>query len=112
MREIYETVLKAQAAAIAAVRPGVKTGEVDAVARKVIADAGYGDYFTHSVGHGLGMQVHEAPLMRPGLLPIRRCAVLRTARHLPQRCQGRTAKEISGRRLREKGPASAFSSVT
>src|SRR5262245_43931398 len=66
LREIYETVLKAQAAAIAAVRPGVKTGDVDAAARKLIADAGYGDYFTHSVGHGLGMQVHEAPLMRPG----------------------------------------------
>jgi Xaa-Pro aminopeptidase len=66
LREVYETVLRAQLAAIAALQPGAKTGEVDAAARRVIGDAGYGDYFTHSTGHGLGMQVHEAPLLRPG----------------------------------------------
>jgi Xaa-Pro aminopeptidase len=64
IRKIYEVVLRAQLQAIAAVRPGVKAKEVDAAARTVIADAGYGDYFTHSIGHGIGMMIHEAPMMR------------------------------------------------
>jgi Xaa-Pro aminopeptidase len=58
-------VLRAQQAAIGTLRPGALSGDVDAAARQVIADAGYGDYFTHSVGHGLGLQVHETPIMRP-----------------------------------------------
>jgi Xaa-Pro aminopeptidase len=66
IQAVYEVVLRAQAAAIAAVYPGAQAQTVDAAARKVIADAGLGEYFTHSVGHGLGMQVHEAPLMKPG----------------------------------------------
>jgi Xaa-Pro aminopeptidase len=66
LREVYEVVLRAQAAGIAALWPGTKTGDVDAAARQVIADAGYGDYFTHSIGHGFGLQIHEAPMMRPG----------------------------------------------
>ncbi len=66
LHRIYETVLQAQQKALAALRPGVRAGEVDAVARGVIAEAGYGDYFTHSLGHGIGLQVHEAPLLRPG----------------------------------------------
>jgi Xaa-Pro aminopeptidase len=66
VRHIYEVVLQAQRRAIAAVRPGAKGGDVDAAARGVIADAGFGDYFTHSIGHGFGLQIHEAPLMRPG----------------------------------------------
>ena len=65
LREVYETVLRAQAQGIDALRPGAKAGDVDAAARQVIADAGYGDYFTHSIGHGFGLQIHEAPLMRP-----------------------------------------------
>ena len=56
--------LRAQLTAIAAVRPGAKAKEVDAAARAVIADAGYGKYFTHSIGHGIGMMIHEAPMMR------------------------------------------------
>ena len=47
------------------IRPGVKGGEVDALARGVIADAGFGDFFGHGLGHGLGLQVHEAPSLRP-----------------------------------------------
>lgn len=66
IRAVYEVVLKAQSAALKAVRPGVKVQAIDAAARQVIADAGYGDFFTHSVGHGIGMQIHEAPLMKPG----------------------------------------------
>ncbi len=65
LAEVYDTVLRAQEKAIQTLRPGVKTGEVDAAARGVIAEAGFGDYFTHSTGHGIGLQVHEAPALRP-----------------------------------------------
>lgn len=60
-REIYETVLKAQLAAIEASKPGVSAAEVDLTARRVISDAGYGEYFPHRLGHGLGISVHEYP---------------------------------------------------
>lgn len=60
-KEIYDTVLKAQLTGIAASKPGVTAAEVDLAARKVIADAGYGEYFTHRLGHGLGIGVHEYP---------------------------------------------------
>lgn len=65
-RQLYELVLRAQQRAIDQIRPGVMTGSVDAAARTMISDAGYGDCFSHSVGHGLGLQVHEGPMMRPG----------------------------------------------
>lgn len=65
MKKVYETVLKAQKAAIAATKAGVKGKEVDAVARQIIAEAGYGEYFGHGYGHGLGMEVHEAPSCSP-----------------------------------------------
>ncbi len=64
VRAIYDVVLRAQEAAIAALRPGVKAMDIDAAARNVITDAGYGAYFTHSIGHGFGMMIHEAPIMR------------------------------------------------
>ncbi len=59
--EIYRIVLEAQLAGIDAVKPGVPAAEVDAAARRVIERAGYGEYFGHSTGHGLGLNVHEAP---------------------------------------------------
>ena len=62
--EIYGLVLAAQMAGIAAIRPGVTGREVDAVARKVIVDAGMGQLFNHGLGHGLGMDIHEAPRLR------------------------------------------------
>jgi Xaa-Pro dipeptidase len=65
-REIHRVVLEAHDAAIAAVRPGVTTGEVDAAARRVIEAAGYGENFFHRVGHGLGLEGHEDPSMDPG----------------------------------------------
>ncbi len=60
-RAVYRAVLEAQLAAIAAVRPGVRCGEVDAAARNVLAKAGLGQYFQHSTGHGVGLEIHEAP---------------------------------------------------
>lgn len=60
-KEIYDTVLKAELAAIAASKPGVACSEVDLTARNIIAEAGYGDYFPHRLGHGLGISVHEYP---------------------------------------------------
>ena len=59
--EIYETVRAANEAAIAAVKAGVKASELDKIARDVITEAGYGEYFTHRLGHGLGISVHEFP---------------------------------------------------
>jgi Xaa-Pro aminopeptidase len=63
---VYELVREAQARATAAVRPGVPAEEIDATARTVIAGAGYGDFFTHRVGHGIGLEVHEDPYMVTG----------------------------------------------
>lgn len=59
--KIYNTVRQANEAAIAAVKPGVKASELDKIARDVITEAGYGEYFTHRLGHGLGISVHEFP---------------------------------------------------
>lgn len=58
---IYNTVRQANEAAIDAVKPGVRAMDLDKIARDVITDAGYGDYFTHRLGHGLGISVHEFP---------------------------------------------------
>jgi Xaa-Pro aminopeptidase len=61
LAELYDTVLNAQETALAAVRPGPEGREVDAVARDLIEAAGHGDHFGHGLGHGVGMDVHEAP---------------------------------------------------
>lgn len=61
LKEAYQIVLDAQRAAIDAIRPGRSCAEIDAVARKIITDAGLGQYFGHGLGHGLGMDVHEGP---------------------------------------------------
>lgn len=61
LREVYEVVRAAQAAGLAAVRPGVAASAVDRAARQVIEEAGYGAEFGHSTGHGVGLEVHEAP---------------------------------------------------
>jgi Xaa-Pro dipeptidase len=65
-REVHDVVLRAHDAAIAAVRPGATTGDVDSAARNVIDAAGYGRQFFHRVGHGLGLEAHEAPSLDPG----------------------------------------------
>ena len=65
LRKIHDVVREAQQAGIDAVRAGAVTGAVDAAARAVIADAGYGDRFTHGLGHGVGLETHEGPWLRP-----------------------------------------------
>ncbi len=60
-REIYEIVLEAQMYALERIRPGMSGKEADALARRIIEKYGYGDRFGHSTGHGLGMEIHEAP---------------------------------------------------
>ena len=65
MKKVYNTVLEAQLAGIAVAKAGVPGVEIHNAAAKVIADAGYGEYFTHGFGHSLGMDVHEAPNANP-----------------------------------------------
>jgi Xaa-Pro aminopeptidase len=75
-RRVYQAVREAQQAAIHAVRPGRAVGEVDGAARKLLQKEGFGRYFTHSTGHGLGLEIHEAPrvaageaqVLRPGMV--------------------------------------------
>lgn len=74
-KKVYDLVKRANEAGRAAVRPGVEMCEFDRAARKVIEDAGYGQYFTHRTGHGIGLEVHEPPdnssvshvIARPGM---------------------------------------------
>ena len=65
-RDAYEAVRAAQQAAIDSVRPGVPVGDIDGAARKVLHKAGLGRYFTHSTGHGVGLEIHEAPRVAAG----------------------------------------------
>ena len=65
-REIYELVAAAQRAGMDAARPGADVADVDAAARDLIRDAGHGEHFQHGLGHGVGLEVHEAPVMGYG----------------------------------------------
>ena len=65
MQKIYDIVLKAQECAIQGAKPGMLASEVDALARNVIEKAGYGKYFVHSTGHGIGLDIHELPAISP-----------------------------------------------
>ncbi len=65
LERIYRVVLNAQQAAIEAIRPGVPCGEVDRIARSLIAKAGHDKHFGHGLGHGIGLQIHEAPRLGP-----------------------------------------------
>ena len=64
-RDIYRVVLDAQQAALDAIGPGVEAKEVDAVARRIVEEAGYGEFFGHGLGHGVGLEIHEAPTLSP-----------------------------------------------
>jgi Xaa-Pro dipeptidase len=74
-KKAYQTVRRAQAAALEAARPGLPCRELDQIARAVIADAGFGPFFIHRLGHGIGIECHEPPyldaandeLLRPGM---------------------------------------------
>jgi Xaa-Pro aminopeptidase len=66
VRSLYSAVLRAQEAAIAAIRPGITAASVDAAARKVFKQSGLERYFTHSTGHGLGLEIHELPRLGRG----------------------------------------------
>ncbi len=73
MAKVYQTVLDAQLAGLAAARAGVAGKDVDAAARTVIEQAGYGKYFGHSLGHSLGLDIHESPNFSPGedtIMPV------------------------------------------
>jgi Xaa-Pro dipeptidase len=63
--KIYNIVKTAQEKAFETLKLNVKAADVDGVARKIIADAGYGEYFVHSLGHGVGLEVHEPPTLSP-----------------------------------------------
>jgi Xaa-Pro dipeptidase len=65
-RRIYEIVLAANRAGVAVAQPGASGAEIDAAARQVIEEAGYGEYFVHRTGHGLGIEVHETPYIHAG----------------------------------------------
>ena len=60
-KEIYHTVLRAQEAALEAIKPGAICKDIDKIARDIIAEAGYGEYFGHGLGHAVGLEVHENP---------------------------------------------------
>jgi Xaa-Pro aminopeptidase len=64
-KKIYNIVLKAQCEAISSIRPQVPAKEIDKVARDIINKEGYGDYFGHGLGHGLGLEVHDNPVLNP-----------------------------------------------
>jgi Xaa-Pro aminopeptidase len=65
-RAMYQAVQEAQRAGISAVRPGVEAGSVDRAARRVLERAGWGRFFTHSTGHGVGLEIHEPPRLGKG----------------------------------------------
>jgi Xaa-Pro aminopeptidase len=66
VRAVHDVVREAQAAGVGAVVPGATAGDVDAAAREVVAEAGYGDAFVHRTGHGVGLEVHEEPWIAAG----------------------------------------------
>ena len=66
LNEVYEVVQRAQDSAIRTLRPGIAAKVVDEAARTVIAQAGYGEFFTHGLGHGIGLEIHEAPFFKAG----------------------------------------------
>jgi Xaa-Pro aminopeptidase len=67
LRAVYAVVAEAQRRAIAAMKPGESSKGVDTIARGYIAEKGYGDYFSHGLGHGFGLQIHEVPFFRPNV---------------------------------------------
>jgi Xaa-Pro aminopeptidase len=106
-RKVHDIVRQAQQAGFEAVRPGIACQEIDRAARKVITDAGYGEYFIHRVGHGIGLTTHEPPYMVEGethLIEPGMCFSIEPGIYLPGRFGVRiedivVATEDGGRRL-------------
>ena len=69
-KKVYDTVLKAQLAALEAMHPGVRCADADRAARDVIEAAGYGEFFGHGTGHGVGIEIHEEPRVSPTAVDI------------------------------------------
>ncbi|MCR5976385.1 M24 family metallopeptidase [Gordonia jinghuaiqii] len=85
-RDLYELVATAQAAGCAALTPGAELRAVDAAAREVIADAGHGEHYVHGLGHGVGLQIHEAPgigKLATGTLPCGAAVTVEPGVYLP-----------------------------
>ena len=90
-RQVYAVVLEAQLASLAAVKAGAKGEDVDAVARKLIDEAGYGKRFGHGLGHGVGLEVHEGPRLSPrsdDLLEPGEVVTVEPGIYLPGRARG------------------------
>jgi Xaa-Pro aminopeptidase len=110
-REVHELVRRAQQAGFEAVRPGVECQEIDRAARRVIEDAGYGEYFIHRTGHGIGLTTHEPPYMVEGesrRLETGMCFSIEPGVYLPGKFGVRiedivTVTEDGGRRLNNTG---------
>ncbi|MBA4020725.1 MAG: peptidase M24 family protein [Gordonia sp.] len=87
-RDIYEVVAAAQLAGREALEPGVEAVGVDAAARSIIDDAGFGEYYVHGLGHGVGLQIHEAPsigALSTGTLPCGAAVTVEPGVYLPGR---------------------------
>lgn len=88
MRSVYDLVLQAQLAACGGIKAGMACEEADRLARDVIREAGYGEYFGHGLGHGTGLEIHEAPRLRPGFpgeLPENSIVSIEPGIYLPKR---------------------------
>ena len=87
-RKVYETVLQAQKNALEGIRAGVKCSDADALARDIIDGAGYGQFFRHGLGHGVGVEIHEAPTVSPKSEAVLKEGMIITVEpgvYLPQR---------------------------
>lgn len=78
VQQMYDAVREAQQAAIDSVRPGISVGEVDRAARRVLTARGLGKYFTHSTGHGVGLEIHEPPRVGRGQTDVLRSGMVIT----------------------------------
>ncbi len=75
---IFKVALKAQQAAITAIKPGMKAAEIDGIARKIIKKEGFGEYFPHLSGHGLGLSIHESPIVDRGVETVLKSGMITT----------------------------------
>ena len=87
-REVYETVLKAQKEAISKLKAGMKCSDADKISRDIIAEKGYGECFGHSLGHGVGIEIHELPVLSPhneNILQIGEAVTVEPGIYLPEK---------------------------